>query len=160
MNQLVGMFESQWFIYSVISFQEWRQISRRTHICREWVLISESARKITINLSSKDIIIFIETFSFKTVRTFLGKWSYFKSNCWLLVIFWQVNRYGNAWSSLVEGDEGCIGPSGTLAVVLMTNPNKLCSTCMGPLRTHFTVGPIWLFISIYQRVPWANLLLS
>ena len=36
------------------------------------------------------------------------------------------------WSSLVEGDEGCIGPSGEL----------LCSSCMTSFHTFLTVGPM------------------
>ena len=49
-------------------------------------------------------------------------------------------------SSLVEGDEGSIGPSGKL---FCKHLEKICSICMAIFHTCLTVGPIQLFISFY-----------
>ena len=53
----------------------------------------------------------------------------------------------DAWSSLVEGDEGCIGPSDKLMCYDQTK--IFCSTWMATFHARFTVGPIQVFISFY-----------
>ena len=56
------------------------------------------------------------------------------------------------WSSLVEGDEGCIDPSGKLSCLWQTPP-KLCNTWMASFNTY---GSIHLLISFYYRAPWLS----
>ena len=55
----------------------------------------------------------------------------------------------NSWSSLVVGDEGCIGPSGNLPIVFTP---KIVQCMPGSFSTCLTVGPIWSLVS-YQRAP-------
>ena len=47
-------------------------------------------------------------------------------------------------STKVEGDEGCIGPSGKLLCMWRTK-NKICCTSMATFRTCLTVVPIWVY---------------
>ena len=56
-----------------------------------------------------------------------------------MIAFWS-------WSSLVEGADGCISPSGKL-LCLWQAQNKFYYACMETFHTCLTVGPIWLLIS-------------
>ena len=61
----------------------------------------------------------------------------------MLEIFYGLNRIVWSWSSLIEGDEVCIGPS----VVFLTNRKKICNPCTAKFHTCLTVGLIQLVIS-------------
>ena len=51
------------------------------------------------------------------------------------------------WSSLVVGDEGCIGLAESCSVYV--KPQKLCNTCNAKFLSCLAVGPIQLLISFY-----------
>ena len=52
-------------------------------------------------------------------------------------------------SSLVEGDEGCISPSGKLQCLLQIE--KLCSTCMASFHRCLNIGPMLLCKRPFHR---------
>ena len=58
----------------------------------------------------------------------------------------------NPWTSSVKGDEGCIGPSGTLLCLWQTK-KILCSTWMVLFHACLIVGLIQFFTSFYYRAP-------
>ena len=59
-------------------------------------------------------------------------------------------RLVEPWSSLVQGDEGCLGPMGVL--LCLSQIKKICSTWMTSFYTWLTIGLIQLFISSTQEL--------
>ena len=55
----------------------------------------------------------------------------------------SIDLLPKPWSSLVEGDEGCISPSNK-QLCLCRAENKLCCTCTAAFQTCFNVTPILL----------------